>query len=103
MKGLCESIGVVLLPDVPFFYILRFHDIITISYMRMEAVTIKRITEAELAKELRERYIQEPPEGMTSDEVRHMSDDDLLDMDYFLQEFDDFEDDGFGEEGFYIF
>lgn len=71
--------------------------------MRMEAVTIKRITEAELAKELRERYIQEPPEGMTSDEVRHMSDDDLLDMDYFLQEFDDFEDDGFGEEGFYIF
>jgi len=69
----------------------------------MEAVTIKRITEAELAKELRERYIQEPPEGMTSDEVRHMSDDDLLDMDYFLQEFDDFEDDGFGEEGFYIF
>ena len=71
--------------------------------MRMEAVTIKRITEAELAKELRERYIQEPPEGMTSDEVRHMSDDDLLDMDYFLHEFDDFEDDDFGEEGFYIF
>lgn len=71
--------------------------------MRMEAVTIKRITEAELAKELRERYIQNPPEGMTSNEVRHMSDDDLLDMDYFLHEFDDFEEDGFGEEGFYIF
>ena len=71
--------------------------------MRMEAVTIKRITEAELAKELRERYIQNPPEGMTSEEVRHMSDDDLLDMNYFLHEFDDFEDDDFGEEGFYIF
>ena len=39
----------------------------------MEAVTIKRITEEELAKELRIQYIQNPPEGMTSDEVRDMS------------------------------
>ena len=62
----------------------------------MEAVTIKRITEEELAKELRIQYIQNPPEGMTSDE-------DLLDMDYFLHEFDDIDDDDFGEEGFYIF
>lgn len=31
-----------------------------------------------------------------------MSDDDLLDMDYFLNK-DEFDDDGFGEEGFYIF
>ena len=38
-----------------------------------------------------------------SDEVRNMSDDDLLDMDYFLHEFDDLDDDDFGEEGFYIF
>lgn len=64
---------------------------------------MKRITEAELAKELRQRYIQNPPDGMTSDEVRDMSDDDLLDMDYFLHEFDDFDDDDLGEEGFYIF
>ena len=35
----------------------------------MEAVIIKRITEEELAKELRIQYIQNPPEGMTSDEV----------------------------------
>ena len=59
----------------------------------MEAVTIKRITEEELAKELRIQYIQNPPEGMTSDEVRDMSDEDLLDMDYFLHEFDDIDDD----------
>ena len=59
----------------------------------MEAVTIKRITEEELAKELRIQYIQTPPEGMTSDEVRDMSDEDLLDMDYFLHEFDDIDDD----------
>ena len=37
---------------------------------------------------------------MTSDEVRDMSDEDLLDMDYFLHEFDDIDDDDFGEEGF---
>lgn len=70
---------------------------------RMVVVFIKRITGAELAKELRERYIQNPPEGMTSNEVREMDDDDLLDMDYFLHEFDDCDDDDFGEEGFYIF
>ena len=59
------------------------------------------MTEAELAKELRAQYIQNPPEGMTSEEVRDMND--LLDMDYFLHEFDDMDDDDFGEEGFYIF
>lgn len=69
----------------------------------MEAVTIKRMTEAELAKELRAQYIQNPPEGMTSDEVRDMDNDDLLDMDYFLHEFDDIDEDDFDEEGFYIF
>lgn len=66
----------------------------------METITIKRITEPELAKELRQQYIKNPPEGMTSNEVRDMSDDDLLDMDYFLHEFDDLDDDDFGEEGF---
>ena len=40
---------------------------------------------------------------MTSDEVRSMSDDELLDMDYFFHEFDDTDDDDFGEDGFYIF
>lgn len=48
-------------------------------------------------KELREKYILKPPEGMTSEDIRHMSEDDLLDMDYFLNE------DVFGDEGFYIF
>ena len=57
-------------------------------------------------KELREKYILNPPEGMTSEDIRHMSEDDLLDMDYFLNEddpFDDVFDDVLGEEGFYIF
>ena len=69
----------------------------------MEMITIKAIAETELTKGVREQYIKNPPEGMTSDEVRDMDDEDLLDMDYFLHEFDDLDDDDFGEEGFYIF
>jgi hypothetical protein len=53
-------------------------------------------------EELRNKYIQNPPKGMTADDVRNMSDNDLLDMDYFLHEDDDLDDD-IGEEGFYIF
>ena len=52
-------------------------------------------------EELRRKYIEAPPEGMTSADIRHMSEEDLLDMDYFLN--DDELDDDFGEEGFYIF
>ena len=52
-------------------------------------------------EELRRKYIETPPEGMTSEDIRHMSEENLLDMDYFLNE-DVFGDD-FGEEGFYIF
>lgn len=58
------------------------------------------ITTNGFAEELRKRYIQNPPEGMTSDDIKNMSVDDLLDMHYFLTEEDDDED---GEEGFYIF
>lgn len=53
-------------------------------------------------EELRAKYIDNPPEGVTAKDIRLMSDEDLLDMDYFLSE-DEFDDDGFGEEGFYIF
>ena len=53
-------------------------------------------------EELRKKYIDNPPEGMTSKDIRHMSEDELLDMDYFLYE-DDLFDDEAGVEGFYIF
>ena len=43
-------------------------------------------------EELRKKYIENPPEGMTSEDIRHMSEDDLLDMDYFLNEDDPFDD-----------
>lgn len=52
-------------------------------------------------EKLRQKYIQNPPEGMTTDEIRSM-DNDLLDMDYFLNE-EDFDPGEEGEEGFYIF
>jgi hypothetical protein len=54
------------------------------------------------AAELRKKYIFTPPEGMSPDDVKRMSDSDLLDMHYFLTE-DDFDDDEDNEEGFYIF
>lgn len=53
-------------------------------------------------EELRQKYINNPPEGMTSKDIRHMSEDELLDMDYFLNEDDLFADEA-GVEGFYIF
>ena len=52
-------------------------------------------------EELRKKYMANPPKGMTSKDIRDMSEDELLDMDYFLN--DDNLDDDYGEEGFYIF
>ena len=52
-------------------------------------------------EEPRKKYLNNPPEGITSMDIRSMSDEALLDMDYFLN--DDELDDTFGEEGFYIF
>jgi hypothetical protein len=57
--------------------------------------------EKQQIEELRQKYIQNPPEGMTAKLVKNMSDSDLLDMHYFLTEDDDLEDGEF-EEGFYI-
>lgn len=53
-------------------------------------------------EELRQQYINNPPEGMTAKLVKDMTDSDLLDMHYFLIEDDDLGDDEF-EEGFFIF
>ena len=62
---------------------------------------MKKTTTKDLAEKLRSQYIKNPPEGMSYHDIKLMSDNDLLDMDYFLHEFDD--DDDFGEEGFYLF
>ena len=52
-------------------------------------------------EELRQKYSNNPPEGMTPADILSMSEGDLLDMDYFLN--DDELDDDFGKEGFYLF
>jgi len=57
--------------------------------------------DAKLIEELRQKYIKNPPEGMTPALVKNMTDSDLLDMHYFLIEDDDLDGDDF-EEGFYI-
>lgn len=46
-----------------------------------------------LLEELRQKYIENPPEGMTAALVKNMTDSDLLDMHYFLIEDDDLDDD----------
>lgn len=53
-------------------------------------------------EKLRKKYMDNPPEGMTSKDIRLMSEEALLDMDYFLNEDDLFNDEA-GLEGFYIF
>lgn len=57
--------------------------------------------DSKFSEELRRKYIKNPPEGMTANLVRNMSDSDLLDMHEFLTEDDDLDDDEF-EDGFYI-
>ena len=52
-------------------------------------------------EELRNKYIKNPPEGMTPKLVKDMTDSDLLDMHYFMIEDDDLDDDEW-EKGFYI-
>ncbi len=56
----------------------------------------------EFIEQLRQKYIKNPPEGMTAKLVKNMTDSDLLDMHYFLTEDDDLDGDEL-EEGFYIF
>ena len=53
-------------------------------------------------EKLRKKYMDNPPEGMTPKDIRSMSEEALLDMDYFLNE-DDLLDDEVCVEGFYIF
>lgn len=53
---------------------------------------------------LRRKYIQNPPERFTADKIRKMSYEELLDMDYFLNEDDIFDvNDDELDDGFFIF
>ena len=49
--------------------------------------------DSKFIEELRQKYIKNPPEGMTAKLVKNMTDSDLLDMHYFLNEDDDLGDD----------
>ncbi len=66
------------------------------KHIYMKKSEYNRIT----AEKLRNKYMANPPEGYTKSEIKAMSDDSILDMDYFLhEEFDDFwDEDYFSEE-----
>lgn len=70
--------------------------------MERETVTIGTVIQAELANEFRKQYIKPPPKGMPSDEICDMSNDDLLDLEYFLPEFNELDDGDWSEDDFYI-
>ena len=74
--------------------LLRFNAYQSHFYMRCEKFFLQKAIE-----ELREKYIKDPPEGMTAQLVKNMSDSDLLDMHYFLTEDEYFDGE---EEDFYI-
>lgn len=59
------------------------------------------MADKEVIAKLRQTYMDNPPDGMTSKLVNDMSDNDLLDMHYFLHE-DDFDEDEL-DSGFYLF
>ena len=40
----------------------------------------------EIVEILRQKYMKDVPIGFTAEEIQKMSDDDILDMDYFLNE-----------------
>lgn len=46
----------------------------------------KEISEAEFAQQIREKYMETPPVGYSSEEISRMDDSDILHMDYFLNE-----------------
>ena len=50
----------------------------------------------------RKKHLDNPQEGLTSEDIRLMREDVLLDMNYFLNE-DDLLDDEAGVDGFYSF
>jgi len=49
-------------------------------------MVIVTYTEAEYAKLIREKYIKKPPLEYTAKEIESIEDEDLLHMDYFLNE-----------------
>lgn len=86
--------GFLRVPDLLDFFSHLFHTVF-ITDGRLLQMDQKYLDE------LRQKYIKNPPEGMTPKLVRNMTNSDLLDMHYFLTEDDDLGDDEF-EEGFYI-
>ena len=82
------------MPEIPWLRDSWHCCLLQLSKMSLNVV------DKELIEKLRKKYYESPPDGMTKQDILHMSDSDLLDMDYFLTDEDD---EDIGEEGFYIF
>lgn len=53
-------------------------------------------------QQLRKHYLLNPPDGISPDEIRSMSDEELLDMDYFFNEDNLFDDENDSEVFFFF-
>ena len=58
------------------FKMIRYYDIILPC----------EVSGMEDVNDLRRKYMENPPEGYTAKDIERMSDEDILDMDYFLNE-----------------
>lgn len=55
------------------------------------------------ADAIREKYMNNPPEGMTANYIRDMPEEELLDLDFILDEEDSYGEDYSQSNGFYSF
>lgn len=72
-----------LLKNFDCLFPLNFFSVYVIIFSDIDFMNKQHI------EELRQKYINNPPEGMSKKDIKNMSDDDLLDMDYFLHKDDD--------------
>lgn len=57
-----------------------------LCYYRLTEIILEVLTLPKDPILLRLEYIKNPPEGLSADDIRNMSIEDLLDLDYFLNE-----------------
>ena len=69
--------------------ILTFYPLCTaifLCYYRLTEIILEVLTLPKDPILLRLEYIKNPPDGLSADDIRNMSIEDLLDLDYFLNE-----------------
>lgn len=64
------------------FFVLKGLLVLPLDYIILPC----EVCGMEDVNDLRRKYMENPPEGYTTKDIERMSDEDVLDMDYFLNE-----------------